>query len=247
MSHDHVGVARFVENGFSIKEKTFCFNIHQQKLYQTSIDRLGVENNYYDIDVEKNLLAAGIEKQFWLFYKDFCGTRNPELMIGILKNNKELVTQYFSFMYFRSKKILEQANNEGISSKYLRKINHSEILRLQSIMQTNPLQMIGNSYDFYPVINFSRTLFINNSIGFGMKINKNKEVSIFIPLNIRVGILITNDLKIEEDEFYYIEPTNTDQANNINIWICNIEKYMGNGFIFGTPKELIASYINHLM
>lgn len=104
MHHDYVGIPKFIQRGFSKDGKAYCYNLIKNKSYWTSIDRLGTEGNYFDDDVETDLLANGVESQFSVFYNKFCGTTDTNCMINLLKANKEMVTQFFSFMFSRAKK-----------------------------------------------------------------------------------------------------------------------------------------------
>ena len=37
MSHDHIGIPKFLEQGFANGEKVFCYDLVRDKGYQTSI------------------------------------------------------------------------------------------------------------------------------------------------------------------------------------------------------------------
>ncbi len=224
MSHDHVGIPKFIEKGFSNDDKVYCYDLIVDKGYHASIKRLGTMNNYYDKDVEKELLAQNIEKEFSLFYNDFCGTTDPNLMANILKINVKLVEQFFSFMFMRSKKTLNIVNDNSLSSKVLGDLNHSELLRLNLDIQTNPLMMLGNEYQFYPLINFSSKHFINNSVGFCVIEKDNFINAFFIPLNLRVGIFITNDDYFKNLDYTIIKPDEDDKIDLINKRTCITEK-----------------------
>mgnify|MGYP004477902887 CR=1 FL=1 len=80
----------------------------------------------------------------------------------------------------------------------------------------------------------------------GIMINNNHEISFFIHLNFRVGILITNEKTLKDSDFTYIEPNETNKADLLNKIICNTEKVSGNGFIFGDSKEVIVPYISFI-
>lgn len=67
MSHDHIGIPRFIQNGFSDNGRVFVYDLIRDKQYSSSIDILGTKNNYYDEDVEKKILSSGVETQFGLF------------------------------------------------------------------------------------------------------------------------------------------------------------------------------------
>lgn len=246
MHHDHIGIPKFIERGFSNNGKVYCYDLHQDKVYGTNIDRLGTKNNYYEDDVEKKLLAEGVEKEFSNFYNDFCGTINTDALINILNANTELVTQFFSFMFTRAKKTLETVNKESITSQLFGDLSHSDLLRVQSIINTNPLGIIGDNYKFFPLINFSNEHFINNSLGFGIMINKDKEISIVILLNRRLGILVSNNQEFGDSELFYIEPEGYKKAITINNCICKLEKNLGNGFIFGESKEIVEKYTEYI-
>lgn len=246
MSHDHIGIPKFIEKGFSNDGKVYCYNLKKDKHYFDLINKLGTKNNYYDEDVEKNLLAQGVELQFSLFYNDFCKANDSETMIKILNNNIKLVEQFFSFMFMRSITTLNEINDKSETSKLFGEIDHSELLRINSEINVNPFKIIGDEYSFYPLINFSDTHFINNSIGFGFLINKEKKISIFIPLNFKIGLLITNNQEIEKSEMTYIESNEDEKVHRMNKVICRTEKVIGNGFIFGDVKELVISYINFI-
>ena len=106
MSHDHVGIPKLIQHGFANEEQTYCYDIIRKKGYFCNIDRLGTENNYYDEDVEKDLLAKNVEYNFSLLYNDYCSSTDIDFMKRTLDNNVELIEQFFSFMYLRAKKAL---------------------------------------------------------------------------------------------------------------------------------------------
>ena len=242
MANDHVGIPRFIEEGFANKKKVYKYDLIREKEYAESIDTLGTENNYYDEDVEKELLARRIENRFGLFYNNFCNATNLYEMRSMLNSNIKLVEKFFSFMFLRAKKILEIINKESITSKIFGNLDHSELLRIQTMINVNPLEIIGKEYYFFPLINRSDLLFINNSIGFGIIIDREGQKSIVIPLNNRIAIFISNDSKLNDYNYLYIEPERKEKADTINKSICTMEKEYGNGFIFGYSKELIIRY-----
>lgn len=167
-------------------------------------------------------------------------------MKSILDLNTKLVEQFFSFMFLRAKKSLETINNESITSAVFGNLEHSELLRIQTIIKVNPLQIIGEKYCFYPLVNLSDCSFINNSIGFAIMISKNKEISIIIPLNEKIAIFISNNSELRAYEFLYIESEGAEKVDEINTSISIMEKEYGNGFIFGSSKELIEKYKDFL-
>ena len=106
-------------------------------------------------------------------------------------------------MYMRSKKTLNQVNNKSITAQLFGEMRHSDLLKLQSLTKTNPLKIIDEKYILYPIVNNSETLFINNSIGLRMMVNKEGKYSFVIPLNTYVAILITRDMNnLEFDGFF---------------------------------------------
>lgn len=242
MSHDHIGVPRFIENGFSINKKVYCYNLKINKCFKTSTDRLGTKKDYFSKEVETDLLANGIESDFTDFYKLFCETTDDDEKVNILNSNKELVTQFISFMFFRSINSLNLANENCLSSKIIGEMDHSEFLKISSIIKLNPLKMIGDNYKFYPIINLSEIHFINNSIGLGIQQQLDKCFSFYIPLNIKVGILVSNSKIFENIDRIYIK--SNDFADKLNKSICFTEKEIGNGFIFGENEVTLLPYID---
>lgn len=92
MSHDHIGVPRFIEKGFSKNCQVHVYDVIREKEYKMSINRLGTKQNYYDKDVEENLLANGIENNFSQLYIDFCNANGISKKKEILDQNLELIT-----------------------------------------------------------------------------------------------------------------------------------------------------------
>jgi len=245
VSQDHIGIPKFIERGFAINETADVFDIVRWKEYGINIDRLGTEGNYYEQDVEKGL-ANGIESEFDKLYKVLCGTTDFDLIIKSVKDNRELITRFFSYMFSRSKKTLEKINDESITSRIFGSINHSEFLRIQSHINVNPLKIIGDEYEFYPLINFSKIHFINNSVGFGFLVTKEKRYSVVIPLNTRVAILISNSDAVKGKELLFIKPDSIKEADTINKCMCKLEMELGNGFIFAESSEILAPYIEYI-
>ena len=247
MSHSHIGVPRFIEKGFSTnQEKVYCYDLKREKDYYASIDRLGTKNNYYDKDVEESLLGANVEKEFGLFYKDFCDTSNASQLCNILRQNKQLVIEFFSFMFARAKKSLEIINNESLSSRLLGTLNHSDYLKIQSLIKVNAVEIIGKDYEFYPLINLCNKPFINNSLGFGFSAGNKKEMSIILPLNTKLAIFISGISELKNDDFLFIEKDGDVKVDSINKCICNLEIEYGNGFIFGNDETSIKEYISYI-
>lgn len=242
MAHNHIGIPKFIQKGFSDNGRVYVYDLIRDIEYKTSIDTLGTQNNYYDDVVEKEILSSGVETQFGSFYHDFCEAKNLEDMKSMLDTNTNLVERFFSFMFLRSKKSLESINSESITSKVFGFLSHSDLLKIQMCINVNPLKIIGDKYKFYPLVNHSKTEFINNSIGFGLMINKINERTFVIPLNTKVAILISNVVEIEKNDFLCIEPKDYEKADKINKSISKMEKEYGNGFIFGREKDLVCKY-----
>ncbi len=246
MSHDHIGITRLVESGFANHGKVYVYDTIRQKSYWSSIDRLGTENNYYDKDVEKWLLSENIEKQFGQFYKDFCVTLDLKKMVRILSNNKELVSQYYSFMLFRSKRFLDFVNGQDLTKQTFGSLDHSEFLRFLFADGYKALTANEEEYFLSPVVNLSETTFINNSVGFCLLKKVNERQPIFIPLNTRVGILADHATSTKEKTVFLIEPGGDHRADVFNKSICNTEKGFGNGFIFGKDTEILKRYVEYM-
>lgn len=246
MSHDHVGIPKFIEKGFSNDGKVYCYNLKRDKQYFDSVEKLGTKNNYYDKDVEKEILAQHVEQPFSVFYKKFCNTDDSETIIKILNDNIKLVEKFFSFMFLRSRTTLNEINNMSLASRVCGELDPSELLRINNEIKFNAFKIIGEEYRFYPLLNFSNTHFINNSIGFGKLETKEKKRSIFIPLNLKKGILITNSQDIDKSRMDIIALYKDEDVHHMNKVICRTEKEFGNGFVFGDTKELIDSYIDYI-
>lgn len=52
MSHDHIGIPKFIEKDFQWWE-SILLQFEKDKHYFDLIKKLGTKNNYYDEDVEK--------------------------------------------------------------------------------------------------------------------------------------------------------------------------------------------------
>ena len=244
MSRDHVGIPKFIQKGFSNNDTVFVFN-KKKKFYTSSIANLGIENDYYDEDVESDLLANQIEYNFSVFYKDFCNIKDPIIMKNLLDKNIKLVEQFFSFMFMRTKKVFDLVKNESLTSKFFGDFTHSDLLRIQTILNINPLKIIGDNYNFYPVVNLSQIPFINNSIGFGFLTDTQSKNSIIIPLNIRIAILISCNRNFVRDNFYIITSNFDKKVDSINKCMIITEREFGNGFFFGNNKKVIEHYATY--
>lgn len=54
MSHDHVGVPKFIENGFSNDGKVYCYNLKVDKSYYDSINKLGTKTIIMKMMLKRN-------------------------------------------------------------------------------------------------------------------------------------------------------------------------------------------------
>ena len=104
MSNSHIGIPRFIQDGFANSGIAISYDTKLDRIRKSPIDKLGTAIDYYDEDVEKGLLANKVEAEFAKLYRDITSTTNLELIRFIVINNKELITQFFSFMYMRAKK-----------------------------------------------------------------------------------------------------------------------------------------------
>lgn len=244
MSQDHVALPKFIQRGFSIKDSVHVYDLIRNKDYGCPINRLGTESNYYDEDVEKEILSQGVELEFSKFYNIFCNMTDFDKMPIIIKDNINLITQFFSFMFSRAKKTLDIVNKESITVKMLGDISHSELLRLQLNIKTNPLEMAGQDYKIFPLVNFTGQSFINNSLGFSILVDKDSSYySFFIPMRTDLGIFISSDEMIKDKDLLYIEPNGKHRVEKLNKSICELEIEYGNGFIFGESKDILFPYI----
>ncbi len=246
MPQDHVSIPKFIEKGFSKEEKVFCYNLELNKTYKTDVSRFGTQRDYYDEHVEKDILANGIEHEFSCLYNAITNTTNVDIIVKEVTNNEKLVSQFFSFMFMRAKQTLADINKNSITSQFLGNLSHSDLIRMQLDMKIDPLTMIGEEYRTIPVINFTSVLFINNSLGFGISVNSNKKFSFFIPLNERIGLLICGKSQCNNDDLYYIHPTDNNGADRLNKVITRTELEYGKWFIFASQEKLIDVYKEYI-
>ncbi len=245
MPNNHVGIAKSIEKGFSMKKHVFEYDWLRDSLFSSNIDNLGVEKNYYNRYVEKDILANGIEKKFSTFYYAFCSEKNSDGMVRLLLENKELFSTFFSFMFMRSKKSLEIVNKYSLTRKAFGDVSHSELLEFQCISSINCFDIIGKDYFLYPLINCSNHPFINNSIGFCFIYDKNSQPSCIIPMNSGLAVWASS-IRPDSHNYYFIESQNDVGAININKSLCQTEIAYGNGFIFGRDKIVIEKYKKYI-
>ena len=115
--HSHIGIPRIIEKGFSNNNQVSVFDTIRNSIYKASINRLGTKNNYYDEDVEKELLAKNVEKHFSEFYKNFCDSKNINEMQKVLNSSTEVIQYFLGFMFMRTKKTLDIINDKSPLSK----------------------------------------------------------------------------------------------------------------------------------
>lgn len=245
MAHDHVGIPRFIERGFSINDRTYVYNIEKHKIYQTNVDRLGTRNDYYEEYVEKEILKK-FEDEFSTFYNEYTKITDSNSLVVLLNQNKSIVEKYMSFMYFRSKKVLDDINKYSRSSKIFGELSHSSLLEINSEININPISILGDEYKILPVKNDSKLNFINNSIGYSIIAFAKKHIIFFIPLNSKLGIAITSIDKYLENSCLFIESSDDYTVNEINKATCRTEYEIGNGFIFGLDRQDVCQYKSFL-
>ena len=243
MSNCHVGIPRFIQEGFATSGIVVSYDTKLDRIRKSPIEKLGTSVNYYDEDVEKDLLANQVEAEFSKFYRDITSTKNPDFILSIVLNNKELITQFFSFMYMRAIKMVDEVNKISLSSAIFGDIDHSELLRIQSHIMVNPLKMIGEDYNILPFLNFAKTKFINNSLGLGAMVLKTGKVVFFMPLNTRLGLIFCDKEYSGDSEFFYAEPNNVDDVNRLNEAMVQFEHGYGNGFLFGNNKNDLKEFV----
>ena len=236
MSNDHVGIPRFIQEGFAISGKVASYDTKLDRIRISPISKLGTDINYYDEDVEKILLANKIEGEFSKFYHDITSTIDIAFIEQTINNNTKLITQFFSFMYLRAKKALDEVNKNSLSSKVFGNLDHSELLRIQAQILVNPLEMIGKEYKILALYNFSKINLINNSIGIGAMMTKAGKVAFFMPLNTRVGIVFCDDSFSGDSQSFYIQPDCDGDTKRLNDSMVQFEIGYGNGFLFGKNK-----------
>lgn len=245
MSKDHVGTPRFIMEGFSVNNHAWCYNTINNKKYNCNISDLGVENNYYDEYVEKNILANDVESEGAKFRQEFLGIIDKKdnywgnKLVAFTHNNKTIVTRMFSYMLFRAKKALEPINKESIPKVLLGEISHSDFLGFQAVMELNIPKEMHNNYNVSPlVILLDEQDFINNSIGFAIL----HTGQIFIPFDTKAGVVITPD-ETEENKIYQLTyPLNIEDLNRS---IVRYEKDNGNGFFFSKKESDLDKAIEY--
>lgn len=237
MSDDHVGIPRFIENGFAVSGMVFSYDTSLNRIRHSPINKLGTEKDYYDPDVEKELLANNIESNFSKLYNSITNTTDIDVIGKAINSNKCLIVLFFSFMFFRSKKSLEEANKSSLSSALFGNLDHSELLRIQSIIQVDPLKLIGNQYEIAPIINTSKVHFINNSIGIGVMMTKTKKSMFFFPLNPSLGLVFSDKSFRQEANVFYTDANNDAITKRLNESLVIYELGYGNGFLFGQCRH----------
>ena len=147
-------------------------------------------------------------------------------------------------MFSRSKKMFNIVNKKDIFACDSCNFNHSEFLRMLPYIKNNPLSKLGEKHFFYPLINFSEKLFINNSIGFCVMINENNEYSLVIPLNTKLAIaVIPEKMHPGNKNSFFIDCGEEGKVDTINKSIVYLEKIFGNGFFFGQDEVEIEEYV----
>jgi hypothetical protein len=91
-SKDHVGVTREIEEEWAINHHVFCYSLLSKKAYPISVQKLGAEGGYYQGDVEKDLLADGVEADFGKFLHLYNREDDPIKLNEILSANNNAET-----------------------------------------------------------------------------------------------------------------------------------------------------------
>ena len=245
MSHDHIGIPRFIQEGFATSGIVASYDTALDIIRTSPISKLGTSVDYYDEDVEKDLLANKVEGEFSKLYHDITSTKDLGLIEKTIIGNKTLIAQFFSFMYMRAKKMVDTVNQNSLSSKIFGNVDHSELLRIQANIFVDPLKMIGEEYFILPVLNFSRTRFINNSLGIGALITNTKTILFYVPLNDRLGLIFCDKDYCGDSQFFYIWQDGEATAKRLNNSIVQFEYEYGNGFLFGMNKSDLKDSIDY--
>lgn len=243
MSHDHVGIPKFIQKKFSKNNQVYCYDYIRKKEYYVSIDRLGVEKNYYEKNVEINILSNDIENRFAPFFDKYLKNDNSQNKLIMLLENEKLVIEFLIFMIYRSKKYLSKINGESIINNTITPLNHSELLRY---LNDEKVKIIDNNSDFrcFHIINKTNEPFINNSIGFAFFKTRTNEEVYYMPLNLTEGLFITNVSDIICNVDGFIESESNLIIESLNEKISIYEKNNGNGFIFGYDMKSVQKYVN---
>lgn len=246
MSNDHVGIPKKVMLNFAHKNHVFCYDFARNKDYPSHVENIGAEHNYYDDDVEKGILANDVERKYAPFVDKFASSasfENYDYLNELVNQNREIITRMFSFMYMRAKKTLEQMNEETIIGKAIGGFTHSELLRVIYDMKMDIIGMLGDEYDFYPMIVFGQNdELINNSLGFTIMSLQN--VSFFIPICTKGGILLTQSQKYKRKQLFFSDSLSVDKMNKS---LATFEKAWGNGFVFGRRKKDVYKAVEHIV
>ena len=246
MSNDHVGVPKKVMLNFSQKNHVYCYDFVRKKDYSSHVEALGVEHNYYDDDVEKGILANDVEGKFSPFAETFAinvSIENWDYINELVDQHKSIIARMFSFMYMRAKKTLEQMNEETIIGQAIGGFNHSELLRVIYNMEMDIIGMLGDKYDFCPIVVYGQQdELINNSLGFTIMFLD--TVSIFMPICTKGGILITQSKKYKGKQLFLSDSLSVDKMNKS---LSTFEKAWGNGFVFGRRKEDVTKAVEHIV
>ncbi len=239
---DHVGVAKFVMRGFSINNQVFCYNVLYSKSYKISVNKLGTINGYYDREVEQQLLANGIESGFASVYYQILGETNLERMCEITNENKITIQNYLSLMYSRSRVILKMVNDDRKFLEQFGVLTHSNLLVINKKLKNNFLRIIGEEYVIIPfkLLNCHAKI-VNNSIGFGISINKHNKISIYFPFNSELLLLFVGVSNKPAYAYRTISSDEESLVKMINEIMCFTEYFFGNGFIFGINQSTVQN------
>lgn len=237
-SRDHVGIPKFIELGFAKNEQAFCFNFRNHQIYEINVKKLGVEKDYYTEDVEKDILANGIEKDFSEFYRKYIKTDVPFDKSNLIIANQKVIVNFFSFMFMRSKENKNFININSKASPLFGDLSHSELLKTNNELRIDCFKLLGDKYSLHPLINLSAMNFINNSVGWSL-CTREGEVSILVLLDTKNAILASAQHNNDFEPIYIFE-NQEKMVLETNKWTRLTERTAGNGFIFGKEKNDIA-------
>lgn len=246
MSHCHIGVPKFIENGFSKNHKVAKIDLIRKKIYFESIDTLGTKKNYYDKVIENALLSKGVETRFSSFITKLKSEKKMYLTQTIIKNNIDTILEFVKFAYLRSTAVFESVKSGSITADMINNFSHSVFLAISSQIYCNSLQMLNDEITIFMVINETEKNFINNSLGVGYRISKKCNFSFFwLPITTTKGIIIKTFEDRDLEITHYIADT-LNCVEELNEIIFLTEKAIGNGFIFGESEEDIKSFNNRV-
>ncbi len=241
--HNHVAVPKFIEKGFSTNDRVFVYNKKNDKVYQSSIDRVGVQNSYYDQRVEALLQEQ--ENRVAPIIARIINANNVEQKQDMVMESKEIISRFLNLMLLRSKGMFELflhsfAKEMTIEEK--RKLCSWFLEALCCNKKIDIFTMMSQCYEIHIVENRCNDVhFINNSIGLSLKLNKlGKLISVYCPLSSNFMLQVKEAHYSDYGCYFYTEQNN--HINEVNKSICLTENKAGYGFIFANDKVSVETY-----